>query len=157
MKRIDAHADGACSNNGNEGIGGWACIVTNGTKEKILSGGELNTTNNRMELVSVIEAINAFKGLPITHENYSFRIFSDSAYVVNGINKRWIKKWISNGWKNVNKKPVANRDLWETLNSLDKEIDFQIIWNKGHAGNTYNERCDKLAKAEVIKLKEGLK
>ena len=154
MKKLDIYTDGACSGNGYEGIGGWACVATNGAKTKELSGGELNTTNNRMELIAVIKAIEYFKGSSLK-DSHLLRIFSDSAYVVNAINKRWLKKWIINGWKTSQGGPVQNRDLWEIVNKYDKEVDFQIIKVKGHDGDPLNERCDVLAKAEVEKLKRG--
>lgn len=158
MKRVDIYTDGACSDNGHDGIGGWACVVTNGTViKKEISGGELHTTNNIMELKAVINAIKFFSTSTIIPAECMLRIFSDSSYVVNGINQRWVKKWIANGWKTSKNKPVQNKDLWIELNDLDKKIDFQIIWTKGHADDELNIRADKLAKEEVAKLKNSVK
>lgn len=155
MKKIDIYTDGACSDNGGEGIGGWACIITNGAKIKNISGGELHTTNNRMELKAVIEALKyCEKSLKLMNER-ALRIFSDSAYVVNGINKRWLKKWIANGWKTSKGTSVQNQDLWEIIDKYDKKINFQIIKVKGHSGDLINDECDKLAKLEVDKIKKG--
>lgn len=153
MKKIDVYVDGACSSNGFDGIGGWACVITNGTKDKILSGGELHTTNNRMELMAIIKAIEGFKSLNIPHEHCGLRIYSDSAYAVNGLNRRWVKKWIINGWKTSSGSNVLNRDLWEILDTYDKELNIQLIKVKGHNGDEYNELCDRIAKDEVNKLK----
>lgn len=163
MKKIkyDIYTDGACSNNGNYedsygGIGGWSYIVTNGTKElSSSSGGELETTNNRMELTAIIKALSFIKKeVEKSSKDCSVRIFSDSAYCVNAINKRWIKKWLINGWKTSKGTDVLNKDLWLKLNELDKQVDFQIIHIKGHNGNEFNEKCDKLAKNEVNQLKQ---
>lgn len=155
MKRIDIYTDGGCHGNGSkDSVGAWAIVITNGDKVKELVGGELQTTNNRMELTAVIEAIKWFKENVIHKEEFALRIFSDSSYVVNAINKRWIKKWKLSGWLTSKKTAVANRDLWEVLNELDKEIDFQIIFVKGHDGNVHNERCDKLATEKIKQLEE---
>lgn len=136
--RIIIYTDGACS--GNPGIGGWGAVILIPNNEAIqLNGGSNNTTNNRMELVAVIESLKYFK------ENKKILIFTDSKYVMNGI-EIWIKNWKNNGWKTANKKPVKNKDLWE---SLDKEIEKHSIewqWVKGHAGNKNNERADFLAR-----------
>ena len=148
--RYDIFTDGSCK--GNPGPGGYAFVVTvsNSTEQKIIyeySGGELKTTNNRMELLSIIKALTYAKNKLLKKDKDAhIRIFSDSEYCVNGINKRWIKKWIGNGWKTSNGGDVVNKDLWEKINSLDKEIDFQIIKVKAHADNIFNNRCDELAK-----------
>ena len=155
MNKISIYTDGACSNNGSdEAIGGWAAIVTNGTRTKVLSGGARDTTNNRMEIISILEALKYVKEHLLTKDPLlGIRIFSDSAYAINGINERWIKKWINNGWKNAKGAPVQNKDLWEIMNKLDKEINFQLIKVKGHNGNELNELADWHATNEVTKLK----
>lgn len=151
-KKIDIYTDGACS--GNPGTGGWSFVITNGIEEiKSVNGGELETTNNRMELKAIIKSLECIaKYIEKKKERYSIRIFSDSSYCVNAINKRWIKKWLNNGWVTSKGTPVANKDLWLELNKYDKLIDFQIIKVKGHSGDIFNEKCDKLAK-EAIKNK----
>ncbi len=151
--KFDIYTDGACS--GNPGNGGWAFIATNGTNdfEEIYCGGELETTNNRMELLSIVKALEYMYKLIKKNKNniYSVRIFSDSAYCVNAINKRWLKKWINNGWVTNKGTPVINKDLWLKVNKYDKLFDFQIIKVKGHSGNEINEKCDKIAKNAIEK------
>jgi len=153
MIKLKAYTDGACSSNGTDNaVGGWAVIVTNGDKiKKRFIGGELNTTNNRMELQAVIQAVNYFINMKKRNvdKNYSFTILSDSLYVVNAVNKRWVKKWINNGWLTSKGTAVLNQDLWLILNELDAHVDFEIIHVKGHNGNKYNEECDKMAKSAV--------
>ena len=146
MKDVTIYTDGACS--GNPGAGGWGTILSYNGREKELSGGEAQTTNNRMELTAVIE------GLRVLKEPCRVRIVTDSQYVVNGIEKGWAKSWKANGWRKKDKKPALNPDLWDALlNLLDKhEVRFE--WIRGHAGHPQNERCDAMAVAAWTKIKE---
>lgn len=145
MKKVEIYTDGACS--GNPGKGGWgAVLVYNGT-EKEISGAENNTTNNRMELTAVIEALKALK-VPC-----EVTVTTDSKYVCDAINQGWVYSWKKNGWKRGKNKPALNPDLWKTLlDELDKHK-VEFIWVKGHNGHPYNERCDALAVNEYLKLK----
>ena len=146
MKDVTIYTDGACS--GNPGAGGWGTILSYNGREKELSGGEAQTTNNRMELTAVIEGLRALK------EPCRVRIVTDSQYVVNGIEKGWAKSWKQNGWRKKDRKPALNPDLWDALlNLLDKhEVRFE--WIRGHAGHPQNERCDAMAVAAWTKIKE---
>lgn len=139
------YTDGACS--GNPGPGGWAWVTEDGRHD---AGGEADTTNQRMELTAVLRAVDALPG-PLD-------IFSDSTYVVNCFNDRWWEGWRARGWKNAQKKPVANRDLWEPLidRYLERPGELSFTWVKGHAGNELNELADQLAVAEVSRLKDRL-
>jgi ribonuclease HI len=143
---VNIFADGACS--GNPGPGGFAAILRNGANEKIVSGGETLTTNNRMELMGVISAIEALK------RPCRARVTSDSSYVIKGMTE-WIHAWMKNGWRNSQKKDVLNRDLWERLLLAVAGHDVEWVWIKGHNGHIENERCDELARAEIEKLKKG--
>ncbi len=148
MKKIILYTDGACS--GNPGIGGWGAILHYQDKEKVLSGGEEETTNNRMELLAVIKGLDALK------EKCEVEIYSDSAYVVNAFLQNWVTNWIKNNWKTSTKKQVQNVDLWQRLLSL---LDgHKVFWNKvkGHSDNELNNRCDKLARGEIEKIKKAL-
>ena len=143
--RVEIYTDGACS--GNPGIGGWGVILRYRQTEKELSGGELNTTNNRMELTAVIEALKALK------TKCNITLYTDSKYVMSGITE-WLENWKKNGWKTSNKKgEVKNIDLWQTLDELVKPHEIRWVWVKGHAGHAENERVDALARNEVQKLK----
>jgi ribonuclease HI len=143
--RVEIFTDGACS--GNPGAGGWGAILRYKTEEKELSGGELETTNNRMELTAVIKALSALK----TSCNIS--LYTDSQYVMKGITE-WLEAWKANGWKTANKKqPVKNVDLWQQLDELTQKHEIRWIWVKGHNGHLENERCDALARGEVSKIK----
>lgn len=145
--RVEIYTDGACS--GNPGIGGWGVILRYRQTEKELSGGELNTTNNRMELTAVIEALKALK------TKCNITLYTDSKYVMSGITE-WLENWKKNGWKTSNKKgEVKNIDLWQTLDELVKPHEIRWVWVKGHAGHAENERVDALARNEVQKLKEN--
>ena len=145
MKEVQLYTDGACS--GNPGIGGWGVILIYNGIEKELSGGEKNTTNNRMELTAVIKGLRALK------ENCSVNIYSDSAYVVNAFLENWIENWQNNNWKS-SKGQVQNINLWKELIELIKK--HNIKWNKvkGHSDNVNNNRCDKLARNEIEKIKK---
>lgn len=141
-KKVTIYTDGACS--GNPGKGGWGSILIYGDVVKELSGGEDNTTNNRMELKAVIEALKALKS-PCDVE-----IYSDSAYVVNAFTQKWIDNWIKNNWKTADKKSVKNVDLWQELLVLIKTHNVTFKKVKGHSDNELNERCDALAKAYYL-------
>ncbi len=138
------YTDGACS--GNPGPGGWAAILMAGGAKKELSGGEANTTNNRMELMGVIS------GLKALTRPCNVEVHSDSAYVVNAFSQNWIGKWASNGWKNSAKADVANTDLWKELLELTEIHNVTFVKVKGHADNEYNNRCDELAVMESKKF-----
>ena len=143
--RVEIFTDGACS--GNPGIGGWGAILRYKDTEKELSGGELETTNNRMELTAVIEALQALK------RPCNISLYTDSKYVMSGITE-WLENWKKNGWRTSNKKSdVKNIDLWQALDALCLKHEIRWIWVKGHNGHAENERCDALARAEVTKLK----
>ena len=143
MPLVDIYTDGACS--GNPGPGGWAAVLMFGGKEKELSGGKMETTNNQMELSAAIQGLKALK-VPCR-----VRLHSDSAYLINAFNKGWIKKWQSNGWCTSKKEPVENQDLWQELIAQSAIHEIEWIKVKGHAENEYNNRCDKLAVAAVPK------
>lgn len=142
MKKISIYTDGACS--GNPGPGGWGAVLVYKDHEREIFGGEKYTTNNRMELMAVIKALEALK------EPCNVDIYTDSKYVCNGISD-WIDKWVENGWKNSSRKDVKNQDLWRAL--LDKLGEHIITWNwlKGHAGHKNNERADELARQGVAR------
>lgn len=146
MKKIMIYTDGACS--GNPGPGGWGAVLRYGDREKELSGGEAQTTNNRMELTACIEALKALK------EPCAVTLTTDSQYVANGITKGWAESWRKNGWKKADKKPALNPDLWQQLLDLVSLHKVEIVWIKGHAGHPENERCDKLAVAAAQKFAE---
>lgn len=141
MKKVDIYTDGACS--GNPGPGGWGAILRYGEKEKVISGFEENTTNNRMELIAAISALKMLK------QPCSVRLFSDSAYLVNAFNKNWVQNWSKNGWINSNREEIKNKELWEELLNLCKIHDVKWIKVEGHSDNEYNSRCDKLATEEI--------
>jgi len=142
---MQIHTDGACS--GNPGPGGWGWIAADG---RTGSGGETQTTNQRMELLAVLEALRSVVG-PI-------EIYSDSTYVVNCFKDRWYEGWKKRGWRNANKKPVANRDLWEPLIDLylERQDEIQFSWVKGHSGDGMNEKADQLAVAAAVVVKEQI-
>ena len=139
MKTVTIYTDGACS--GNPGPGGWGAILRYGEHEKELSGGEAMTTNNRMELTAVIEALEALK------EPCAVELWSDSKYVIDGLEKGWAKSWRKKGWIKSDKKPALNPELWERLLELTDMHEMRYHWVKGHADNEYTERCDALAVA----------
>lgn len=144
MKHVDLFTDGACS--GNPGPGGYAAILRYGNKEKELSGGEENTTNNRMELSAIISGLSALK------ESCDVTVYSDSKYVIDAINNGWAESWKANNWKKKDKKPALNPDLWDSLLSLLSQHNVSFVWIKGHDGHPENERCDKLAVQESLKF-----
>ena len=146
MKQVTIYTDGACS--GNPGPGGWGAILRYGEYEKELSGGEKETTNNRMELTGVIEALRQLK------EPCIVELWSDSKYVIDALEKRWVYAWRDNGWRRKDKKPALNADLWEILLAEIEKHELHYHWVKGHAENEYNNRCDALAVAESMKYKE---
>ncbi len=148
MKKIDLYTDGACS--GNPGVGGWACVLIYNGIRKTISGGEKETTNNRMELMAVI------RGLETLKQECMVDIYSDSAYVVNAIEKGWIENWQKNGWKTAKKDDVLNKDLWQKLLELTKKHPSTFIKVKGHADNELNNLCDKMAVEEVNKIKQSV-
>ena len=139
MKEVEIFTDGACS--GNPGPGGWGAVLRYNCHEKELSGGEANTTNNRMELCAVIFALEALK------EPCRVKLYSDSQYVCNALTLGWAKKWRANGWMRNKKDKALNPDLWERLLDLCDTHEVEVNWVKGHAGHPENERCDRLAVA----------
>lgn len=146
MKTVEIFTDGACS--GNPGPGGWGAVLRFAGKEKELSGGEKETTNNRMELTAVIMALSALK------EPCKVKLTTDSKYVCDAINQRWVYGWRANGWRKADKKPTLNVDLWEELLPLLETHEVEFLWVKGHAGHPENERCDALAVAYYLNLKK---
>lgn len=143
-KRVVIYTDGACS--GNPGPGGWGAILIWGEHRKELSGGEANTTNNRMELRAAIEALQALK------KSVAIDLYTDSQYVKNGITN-WIHGWKRNGWKTSDKKPVKNAELWQQLDEALQRHDVSWHWVKGHAGHPENERADELARGGMADFK----
>jgi len=137
LTKVIIYTDGACS--GNPGPGGWAAILMAGGATKELCGGEASTTNNRMELLAVIN------GLKALNRPCEVDLYSDSAYVINAFQQNWIGKWVRNGWRNSAKSEVANVDLWKELYALSKVHKINFIKVKGHSDNEYNNRCDELA------------
>lgn len=144
MKQITIYTDGACS--GNPGPGGWAAILEYNGHQKELSGGEAHTTNNRMELTAVIEALRALK------ESCEVDLYSDSKYVIDALEKGWVYGWRKRNWIKSDKKPALNPDLWETLLNEMNRHKVRLHWVKGHASNPKNNRCDELAVAESRKF-----
>lgn len=136
MKKIQIHTDGACS--GNPGPGGYGSILVFGEVEKEISGGAYETTNNKMELLAVIEALKILK------EPCEIELFTDSKYVEQGIST-WLDGWIKKGWKTASKEPVKNQELWKEFLEVSKVHKIKTNWVKGHSGDPFNERCDKLA------------
>ena len=145
MKTVTLYSDGACS--GNPGPGGWGCILEYQGTEKELSGGEENTTNNRMELTAVIRGLEALK------EPCIVELYSDSRYVIDALEKGWAWGWKKRGWVKSDKQPALNPDLWDRLLSLSQTHELRCHWVKGHAQNPKNNRCDELAVAQWKKIK----
>lgn len=139
---VEMYTDGACS--GNPGPGGWGVLMRYNGHEKEMCGGEPETTNNRMEMMAVIEGLSALKKRSHVH------LHTDSKYVMQGITE-WMAGWKSRGWKTADKKPVKNQDLWERIDSLVQAHDVKFFWVKGHAGHPENERADSLARSGIPK------
>ncbi len=144
QKKVSIFTDGACS--GNPGPGGWGAILRYGTVERELSGGEKETTNNRMELTAVIQALSALK------EPCDVTLYSDSKYVIDAVEKGWARGWRARGWVKADKKPALNIDLWQQLLTLLEGHSVRFVWIKGHNEHPENERCDRLAVAESKKF-----
>ena len=142
MKQVDIFTDGACKRN--PGPGGWAAILRMGAHEKELTGGEPETTNNRMEMMAVLRGLTALK------EPCAVTVHTDSRYVIDGMTQ-WIFGWQKRGWVNAAKKPVANEDLWRELIAAARPHKITWEWVKGHSGHPENERCDALASAEALR------
>ena len=142
-QKVEIYTDGACK--GNPGPGGWGAVLRFGPHEKEIFGGEANTTNNRMELLAVIEALRLLKR-PCT-----IAVHTDSQYVQKGISE-WLKGWKARGWRTASKEPVKNADLWQTLDSLTQPHRISWHWVKGHAGHPENERADRLANDGVARF-----
>ena len=140
MKQVTLYTDGACS--GNPGPGGWAAILQYGEAEKVLSGGEESTTNNRMELIAAIRGLEALK------EPCAVTLYSDSRYLVDAVNLGWARGWRSRGWMRTRREPAKNPELWEELLALLEKHQVEFHWVKGHADDPCNARCDALAVAE---------
>lgn len=147
MKRVEIYTDGACS--GNPGVGGWGSILIYKGVEKIISGGEALTTNNRMELTAIIKALEALK------EPCEVRVYSDSQYAVDAIMKGWLTYWMSHGWRTKSKDDVKNVDLWEKLVDLMSKHQVTFIKVKGHSDNENNNRCDEIARGEIAKIQKS--
>lgn len=143
MKKVEIFTDGACK--GNPGPGGWGAILRYKGVEKEISGGEADTTNNRMELTAVIKALELLK------EPCEVTLYTDSQYVANALTLGWAKKWKANGWMRNKKEKALNPELWDRLLTLYDTHEIEIIWVKGHAGHPENERCDRLAVAQAEK------
>lgn len=141
-KHVEIYTDGACS--GNPGPGGWGAILVHGKVEKELSGGEADTTNNRMEMMAAISALEALK------TSCNVDLYTDSTYVMKGLTE-WMPGWKARGWKTADKKPVKNVDLWQRLEAAVARHDVKWYWVKGHDGHVMNERADALAVAAIIK------
>ncbi len=143
MKKVEIFTDGACK--GNPGPGGWGAILRYKGVEKEISGGEAETTNNRMELTAVIKALELLK------EPCEIELYTDSQYVANALIQGWAKKWKANGWMRNKKEKALNPELWDRLLTLYDTHEIEINWVKGHAGHPENERCDRLAVAAAEK------
>ena len=144
MKQIEIFTDGACS--GNPGPGGWGAVLRYGSYEKEISGGEPDTTNNRMEMTAVIQALKALK------EPCAVTLTTDSKYIVDSITKKWVYGWQKRDWKKSDGSPALNADLWKEILLLLETHQVSFVWVKGHAGHPENERCDRLAVMERDKF-----
>ena len=145
MEEVITYTDGACS--GNPGPGGWGAILMYGDYKKEISGANPSTTNNIMELTAVVEALKLMK-FPC-----SIKVYSDSAYVINGFSQGWIYNWIKKGWKTADGSPVKNKELWQALYQFTQIHKIEFIKVKGHSDNDYNNRCDELARTAILSLK----
>lgn len=145
IPNVEIYTDGACS--GNPGIGGWASVLLYEQHKKELYGNDKETTNNRMELTAVIEALKALK------RPCNVTLYSDSKYVIDSINKDWVYKWKANNWIKSDRKPALNTDLWKELLALLEVHRVKFVWVKGHNGNEYNERCDELAVKAIKEIR----
>lgn len=145
-KVVEIYTDGACS--GNPGPGGWGAVLIYGDHQKEISGGAEETTNNRMELTAVIEALSLLK------RPCKIVLTTDSKYVVDSVTKGWVYSWKKRGWKKGDGKPALNSELWQKLLPLLEMHDVEFVWVKGHAGHEYNELCDKMAVEESQKFKK---
>ena len=145
IPNVEIYTDGACS--GNPGIGGWASVLLYEQHKKELYGNDNETTNNRMELTAVIEALKALK------KPCNVTLYSDSKYVIDSINKDWVYKWKANNWIKSDRKPALNTDLWKELLALLEVHNVKFVWVKGHNGNEYNERCDELAVKAIKEIR----
>ena len=143
LKNVTIYTDGACS--GNPGPGGWAAILIYGSKERVITGAENPSTNNRMELAAVVESLRVLK------ERCKGAVHTDSAYVANAFNENWIEGWVKRGWKTAGKKPVKNQDLWEELIKQVNRHDVTFVKVKGHSTDELNNRVDLLA-VEAVKM-----
>lgn len=144
LSKVLIYSDGACS--GNPGPGGWGAVLISGKHRKEISGGEVLTTNNRMELLAAISALDALK------KRSDVELYTDSAYVKNGITG-WVHGWKKNGWRTADKKPVKNAELWQRLDALRNKHNVAWHWLKGHAGHPENERADELARQAMAPYK----
>ena len=149
MDKVDIYTDGACS--GNPGIGGWGVILKSGRHEKTLSGGEENTTNNRMELTAAIEGLSALK------RECEVTLYSDSKYLVDAVTLGWVYKWRDNGWMRTKREEAKNPELWQRLLSAMEKHEVEFSWVKGHEENEFNVKCDKIAVMESKKLIKNVK
>lgn len=147
MQHVHLYSDGACS--GNPGPGGWGCILVHNKNERHLSGFEEHTTNNRMEMMAIV------KGLESLQRGCKLTIVTDSQYVKNAFTEGWLEKWQRNDWKTANRDPVKNKDLWLQLLLLCSKHQVSWKWVKGHSGHIYNEQCDELARAAIVR-KNGI-
>jgi len=144
VKKVEIYTDGSCKQN--PGPGGWGAVLVYQGRELELSGGQADTTNNRMELTAVIEALQKLR------EPCQVTLTTDSKYVSDGISKGWAASWKARGWKKADKSPALNSDLWGTLLDLCETHTVEFVWVKGHAGHPYNERCDTLAQGEAQRI-----
>ncbi len=142
MKNVIMYTDGACS--GNPGPGGYGIVLMYNEHKKEIKKGFKKTTNNRMELMAVVDGLNMLK------ESCNVEIYSDSKYVVDAINKGWLNGWVTKNWVRGKNNPVLNSDLWKQLVPLLSKHEVEFIWVKGHANNFYNERCDELARNAIV-------
>jgi ribonuclease HI len=149
-EKIIVYCDGACSGNQyRNNAGGWGAILSQGGTVKEIHGGEMNTTNQRMELTACIKALEQIRST-----RYTVDVHTDSAYLANAINQKWLEKWQKNGWLNYHKQPVENRDLWEKLLELLSKYKVNLVKVPGHSGNVLNERADELARQGIAEIRK---